>query len=151
MVRALVLLLFVAGVVSGGCAPRLSPPYRDFEARPPVADSVLPDRLVAAAEAAGWEVVPARTDGVVSTAPRQVAEGFTSRTDAALDLVSLDGDFVRVYVRAERRSWLGGRSKVYALSPSLRAAVLGPITDALSAFGLVALDAPRDRDEDATE
>ena len=49
-----------------------------------------------------------------------VAVGLGSRTEATLDLVPLDGRFVRVYVRAEKRSWLSGRSKVYALDGDLR-------------------------------
>jgi hypothetical protein len=137
------------------CAPVLSPPYRDFEVRAlPVAvargDTTLTARLRASAEAAGWETVPSLSRGVVTTAPRPVG----SRTTAALDLVPVDGDppqFVRVVVRAERRSFLFGRSKVYALDGPLREAVLAPITEALAARGLVAVGTPRDRDEDATD
>ena len=64
----------------------------------------------------------------------------------------LDGGFVRVYVRAERRSTIfGGRSKVYALDAGLRSSALAELTDALRQRGLVPLGTPRDRDEDATE
>jgi hypothetical protein len=141
------------------CAPVLSPPYRDFEVRalPTAAasgDTTLTARLRASAEAAGWETVPSLSAGVVTTAPRPVGAGALSRTTAALDLVPVDGDppqFVRVVVRAERRSFLFGRSKVYALDGPLREAVLAPITEALAARGLFALGTPRDRDEDATD
>ncbi len=73
------------------------------------------------------------------------------RTEAALDLVPLDGGFVRVYVRAQKRSLLGGRGKVFALDGRLRRVVLRDLTEALEAQGLVPLDAPRERDEEATD
>jgi hypothetical protein len=116
--------------------------------------------LQAAAEAAGWDTVPSLSPGVVTTASRPVGGGTLSRTTAALDLVPVsdrrtpDGEaarFVRVVVRAERRSFLFGRSKVYALDGRLREALLAPISEALAARGLVALGTPRDRDEDATD
>ncbi|WP_420456451.1 hypothetical protein [Rubrivirga sp.] len=137
-------------LVLSACAPRLSPPYRDYEVRTDVADVVT--ELRQAVEAAGWTLAPSLDPAIVSTGPRRVAAGVLSRTDAALDLVPLDGGYVRVYVRAERRSLLfGGRSKVYALDGDLRRSVLGPLSEALAARGLVPLGTPRDRDEDATD
>ena len=147
MLRLLTLALLLGAT---GCAPRLSPPYSDYEVRGGV-DSTLVARLGGAATEAGWELVLAPTSGVVATAPRLVDEGLISRTEAALDLVPFDGGFVRIYVRAERRSFLGGRTKVYALSPDLRSKVLASLTEALQNRGLVVLGTPRDRDEDATE
>ena len=152
MPRAARLSVLAAAVacLAAGCAPNLSPPYRDYEAR--AVDGALAARLREAVRESGWEVAASRDSSVVTTAPRQVASGLTSRTEAALNLVPLDGGFVRVYVRAERRSTLfGGRSKVYALDAGLRAAVLGSLTDALRQRGLVPLGTPRERDEDATE
>ena len=146
MVRAIVLL---AALALAACAPRLSPPYRDYEVRAEAPD-VTP-LLREAAEAAGWALAASLDPAVVTTAPREVATGLGSRTEAALDLVPLDGGYVRVYVRAEKRSWLGGRSKVYALDGDLRQSVLGPLSQALSDRGLVPLGTPRDRDEDATD
>ena len=148
--RASLALLFVGFVVSA-CAPRLSPPYRDYEVREAITASDLTARLRAAITEAGWEIAPSAVPAVVSTTPRRVEAGLLSSTDAALDLVPLDGGFVRVYVRAETRSFLGGRSKVYALSPALRGDLLRSLSDALASRGLVALGTPRDRDEDATE
>ncbi|WP_412062133.1 hypothetical protein [Rubrivirga sp. IMCC45206] len=147
MVRAAALFVLLATLAA--CAPRLSPPYRDYEVRATEAD--VTDRLREAAEAAGWTVAESLDPAVVTTAPRDVGAGLTSSTSAALDLVPLDGGFVRVYVRAERRSVLGGRSKVYALDGAMRQRILGPLSEALAERGLVPLGTPRDRDEDATE
>lgn len=146
MARVCVLLTVLALV---GCAPRLSPPYRDYEVR---TDSTEVTTLLrAAATSAGWALATSLDPAVATTAPREVATGLGSRTDAALDLVPLNGGFVRVYVRAEKRSWLSGRTKVYALDDGLRQSVLGPLSEALAERGLVPLGTPRDRDEDATE
>ena len=143
------LLPLVALLVAGGCSPRLSPPYRDYEVRSDATDLTAP--LRDAAVAAGWDVIDGPNPSIVTTASREVDTGLGSRTEAALDLVPLSGGYVRVYIRAERRNWLGGRSKVYALDGGLREAVLGELSQALGARGLVPLGTPRDRDEDATD
>ena len=57
---ALLLLLALAA-----CAPRFSPPYRDYEAR--AVDGALAVELREAAEAAGWQVVPSRDSSIVTT------------------------------------------------------------------------------------
>lgn len=143
--RYVVLLLVLAG-----CAPRLSPPYRDYEVRRSESAGITMELREAALEA-GWELSAATDSSIVTTEARRVESGLLSDTDAFLTLVPLDGGFVRVYVRAEKRGVLGGRSKVYALEPGLQASVLGSLTDALEARGLVPLGTPRTRDEDATD
>ena len=148
--RSLVVVLFL-GLGVSACTPRLSPPYRDYEVREAGPDSSLRGKLQEAAVEAGWALSQPTSPFIVSTRARRVEEGFLSTTDAALDLVPLDGGYVRIYVRAEKRSLLGGRSKVYALSPGLRRSILEPLSEALARRGLVALGTPRDRDEDATE
>ncbi len=152
-------LLSVAALLAlAACASVPTPTYRDFEVRTApaaVADTSLTLRLAAAATAAGW--TPEMADGIVTTAPRPVSGGFLSSTTARLDLLPLNAGpahgprYVRVIVRAERRSFLGGRTKVYALDGGEQRALLAPISEALAARGLVALGTPRDRDEDATD
>ena len=145
-------LILFAALTTSGCSPRLSPPYRDYDVGESQPDVPLRQRLEQAALEAGWNVRPSPlSPAVVSTEERRVNEGFFSTVDAALDLVPLDGGFVRIYVRGRKRSFLGGRSKVYALSSALRREILGPVTAALAERGLVAIDAPQERDEDATE
>lgn len=153
--------LFLASLLAlAACASVPTPTYRDFEVRTAPAtsaDTSLVARLASAATAAGWQPEPPRTPGTVTTASRPVPGGFLSSTTARLDLVPLNAGtahgarYVRVVVRAERRSFLGGRSKVYALDGGTRRALLGPLTEALAERGLVALGTPRDRDEDATD
>ena len=146
--RSTALAVCLAALGLAACAPTLSPTYRDFEVRaaPTTADTLLDARLRRAIQATDWKIAPSEAPGVVSTQPRNVG----GRTEAALDLVPLDGDFVRVYVRARKRSLLGGRGKVYALDGRLRRVVLASLTEALEAEGLVPVGTPRDRDEEAT-
>lgn len=141
-------LLLLLVVLVAACAPHLTPPYRDFRAAVP--DSSLTERMCEAATEAGWALAPAPTATIVTTAPRQIGGGL-SPTTAVLEMIPLSGDVVRVWVRGESRGVLGGRTKLYALTPSLRERMLGELSTALSARGLRALDAPRDRDEAATD
>ena len=153
--RALVPLAALVALGVSACTSVPTPPYRDFEVRAS-SDSTLTARLRSAAEAAGWTTAPSLTPGVVSTVAQRIGG---ARTTAALDLVPVNegpaggapARYVRVVVRAERRSVLGGRSKVYALDGGLRERLLGPITAALAARGFVALGTPRDRDDDGTD
>lgn len=141
-------LLLPLVVLVGACAPRLTPPYRDFRVASP--DSSLTERLREAATEAGWTLAPPPAVAVVATAPREIGGGV-SPTTAVVEMVPVSGDVVRVWVRGESRGVLGGRTKLYALTPSLRERMLGDLSAALSARGLRALDTPRDRDEAATD
>lgn len=149
------LWMAACAVLLAACAPRLSPPYRDYEVRAAPAsaasDTSVTARLEAAVVEAGWTLAPAPDDAIVSTEAQRVGTGLFSTTTAALDLIPLDGGFVRVLVRGESRSLLGGRTKVFTLNGSLRRAVLRPLGEALATRGFVALGTPRDRDEDATD
>ncbi len=154
------LLSLAALLALAACASVPTPTYRDFEVRAApgaTADTSLTARLGAAAAAAGWTAEVPDPTGIVTTAPRPVPGGLFARTTARLDLMPLNAGsdhgarFVRVIVRAERRSFLGGRTKVYALDGGTQRALLGPISEALAERGLVALGTPRDRDEDATD
>jgi hypothetical protein len=104
-----------------------------------------------AAQESGWEIAEPDVDNVVSTGVRRIDTGLFSRVDASLDLAPLDGRFVRVYVHAVRHNAFGARSKQPYLSRGLRDRALREVTEALAAKGLVALDAPRERDEEATD
>ena len=160
--RFLVLLLALA---ASGCAPSIAPIYRDYRIPPeaqatPEAsgemttgeiDPELEARLLAALEEAGWSVAASDVSTVLSTDVRPISTGAFSRVEASLDLAPLNGRFVRVYVHAVRRNVLGGRSKLPYLSRGLRERALAEITASLAARGLAALDAPRERDEEATD
>ena len=147
--RAAAVVVCSLALGAAACSPRLSPAYRDFEVRaaPAAADTLLEARLQRALAAADWTLAPQEAQGVFSTEARDVG----GRVRAALDLVPVDGGYVRVYVRASKGGLFGGRGKVYALDGRLRRAVLGELSEALEAEGLVPLGTPRERDEEATD
>lgn len=149
MHRGFAIVLLLLGVALSGCAPRLVPPFADF-ASPSGALAPSNDVLEAALAEAGWSLAPSASPPVISSAPRPIGSGLFSQTTAALDLLPLSGGTVRVLVRAERRSVLGGRTKIFALTPALQEAMLGSIRDALRSRGLVPLVEARRRDEEAT-
>ncbi|MEM1055459.1 MAG: hypothetical protein AAGI52_08020 [Bacteroidota bacterium] len=154
-------LLLAALLLASGCAPSLAPTYRDYRVPTALvasADETAPEttetleaRLREALADAGWEETEPDAPNVISTLPRRIDTGVFSHVDASLDLAPISGGFVRVYVHAIRRNIFGSRSKQPFLSPGLRQAALADLTEALAARGLTALDAPRERDEDATE
>ena len=147
--RCALLAVCLLAIGLAACTPRLSPAYRDFAVRraPPAADTLLDARLRRALTASDWLLAPQETPHVLSTEPRDVG----GRVQAALDLVPVDGGFVRVYVRASKGRLFGGRGKVYALDERLRRVVLADLSEALEVEGLFPLGAPRERDEEATE
>ena len=167
----LALLVLASGVGTSGCAPSITPTYRDYRIAPdaavPIAsaetDAPASSReedvsradwerpLLDALGEAGWDLAERDAPGVISTESRRISTGLFSNVDATLDLARFGDRFVRVYVHAMRRNVLGGRTKQPYLSRGLRHAALAELTDALAARGLTALDAPRERDEEATE
>ena len=162
---AVLRIAFLALVLfASGCAPSITPTYRDYRISAPPAQTASPqsaspqasrddaERLLLDALAeAGWEIAERDAPNVISTEPRRIDSGLFSSVDATLDLAPLGDRFVRVYVHATRRNIFGGRTKQPYLSRGLRRAALAELTDALAKRGLAALDAPRDRDEEATE
>lgn len=143
-------------LVAAGCAPSIAPTYRDYRVpdaleRAAADERSLEDELRAALADAGWTEAEADAPNVITTELRRIDSGLFSHVDAMLDLAPVGGPYVRVYVHAFRTNVFGARSKQPYLSPGLRRAALGDLTDALSRRGLVALDQPRERDEDATE
>ena len=143
-------------LVAAGCAPSIAPTYRDYRVpdaleRATGEERSLEDELRAALADAGWTEAEPDAPNVITTEPRRIDSGLFSHVDATLDLAPVGGPYVRVYVHAVRRNVFGSRSKQPYLSRGLRENALRGISDALAARGLVALDAPRERDEEATD
>lgn len=140
-------LVVVLALLMCACSPRLTPPYRDFRVASP--DTALTALLREAAVEAGWTLDASPAPSVITTATRIVG-GTVTPTTVRLEIIPLAGNVVRVWVRGESRGVLGGRTKLYALTPSVRERALASLSDALRSRGLRALDTPQRRDEDAT-
>lgn len=144
-------------LLSAGCAPSVTPLYRDYEIRTPAAEGrTSPDgdtyaRLRAALHEAGWAETVADAPNVLSTEPRTLPGWGFSRTEVSLDLAPLNDRFVRVYFNPYRFGLFGGRSKVPYLSGGLRRALLPDLNKALEAQGFVVLGTPQERDEETVD
>ena len=143
-------------VLLAGCAPSVTPLYRDYAApmaAPPTtatADARSLDRLREALVEAGWTVLPASdAPAVVSTAPRGFGDWGLYRVEAHLDVVPVGDRHVRVLVHPVRRYVTGSASKIGFLTRGLRGRVLGTLDAALSRRGLRPLSAPIERDTEA--
>lgn len=147
----LALAVALAGTLAAGCAPSIAPTYRDYRIEAERSELPVAERLAAALGEAGWTLAESDAPNVLTTEPRLIDRGVFSRTEVSLDLAPLNDRFVRVYVQAVRWNVFGARSKPPYLSTGLRRRALSELTDALRSRGLVALDAPRERDEEATE
>jgi hypothetical protein len=147
-------LLYLALLAAaGGCAPSVSPLYRDFALPAAPADSARALELVREAMVeAGWTPAPAVSPAAVSTQVRTVSDVGLYRTEVHLDAVPLGGRHVRVFFHPYRRYVTGGRSKVPYLGSGLRRRLLSPLAAALERRGLVleATAQARDRERDGS-
>ncbi len=150
--RPLALAALLTGGLAG-CTPSIAPLYRDYRVGPTAtADTpeALQARVRTALTEAGWTPVDALVPEAVSTRPRTMANGLFSDTEVTLDVVPVGGGYVRVMLNPYRRYATGGRSKIPFLTSGLRSRIVPPLNEALARQGLVALDVPRERDEEAT-
>jgi len=142
-VTAILLVLLL-----GGCAPAISPLYRDYAYE----DGREPGRTVEhlavgrALEAAGWTTRPGPAETVWATEPRTFRQWGLYRVEVELEVAPVSGPYVRVLVHPYRRYFTGGRSKIPYLRRGLARAVLEPLTEALEAEGLAFLGTARQRD-----
>ena len=147
------LLLFLL-VAAAGCAPSITPLYRDFEPEiHPIAsapDSVRADVRAALADA-GWTVGQPSVNGFVTTEERVLGERLLYRVVASLDVALIGDRAVRVYIHPYRRSFTGSRSKLGFLSGAMERDILPNLRAAFASHGLVALGTARERDEEARE
>jgi hypothetical protein len=130
-------------MLSAGCAPSVTPLYRDFE---PMAGEGLAEQdrlleqLAVVAREAGWELAPSEASNVVTTTRRTISRGVLSKTTVSLDLIPLGGRHVRVLFHPRKEYVTGERTKVAYLDGSLRRRLLPPLHEALEEGGLVPVE-----------
>lgn len=140
-----------------GCAPSVSPLYRDYDVSPaaaaapdPTASEAIHERLRSALAAAGWTEAPPAAPNVLSTEPREFGHWGLYAVLVSLDVVPMYERYVRVQFHPVRRYVTGGRSKIPYLGGGLRQAILPELNEALEARGFQSIEVPRERDEDQT-
>lgn len=148
--------LLAAFLVVAGCAPSVSPLYRDYEIEPAVsASSSLENsaghvdvhaRLRGALADAGWIVTEPASSHVLSTEAREFGSWGLYRVLVSLDAIPMGDRYVRVHFHPVRRYFTGARSKIPYLGRGLRSAVLPDLIEAFEAHGLLPLGIPHERD-----
>jgi hypothetical protein len=153
-----VLLTLCLAVLFAGCAPSLSPLYRDYDVEPASTvanserstdetDSDIYDRIRAALASAGWNETPSAAPNAVSTKSRQLSNWGLYRVVVSLDVVPVGEQHVRVLFHPARVYFTGGRSKIPYLGSGMRSALLPELNEAFEAQGLYPIGTPRERDE----
>jgi hypothetical protein len=145
-------LLLTAGLVVvtlAGCSPSLSPLYRDFtfeEAEAEVLGEEKAVRITAALAEAGWQLASSELPDVIATEPKTFDNWGLYKTSLALEVLSVGGDYVRVYFHPYRIYFTGGRSKLPYLSRGLQNDVLPALVEAFEAQGLALVGRQRERE-----
>ena len=140
-----------------GCAPSVSPLYRDYEIEPAAFASSSPGdstdhaevhaRLRSALSEAGWVVTKPAAPHVLSTEAREFGSWGLYRVLVSLDAIPMGDRHVRVHFHPVRRYFTGARSKIPYLGSGLRSALLPDLVDAFEAHGFRPLEIPRERDQ----
>lgn len=153
--RPNLVLLVLLVVVGSGCAPSLTPLYRDFEEAPLVSaqqaaapDSEL-DRIDRALREVGWTTRPGAVDGILATEPRSFREWGFYTVEVDLEVLLLAGEYVRVLIHPYRRYIVGGRRKIPYLKTGLAEDVMRGLAAAMAAEGLTMVGTATDRDRTA--
>lgn len=147
--------MLLGAAVLGGCAPRLSPVYRDYAlpaslAAPGLAESARADslraRAAAALRAAGWTVQP-RTGALpaaVQTERRTVSSALVYRNQVAVFAFPVGERLLRVQFQPVRRYTARTRTFLPYLPASLAREVVPGLDAALRARGFApVLSGPR--------
>ncbi len=135
-------------VVASGCAPSLSPLYRDYSVETDSGNDVFA-RIERALVAADWTVTEGITDNVVATEPRQFRSWGIYSVEIELEVVPLAGDHVRVFVNPYRHFYQGTRRKVPYLRKSWARSALKDLSNALESEGLAYEGTAMERARDA--
>ena len=158
-------IFLCALLLLAGCAPSVSPLYRDYEVDAPLAaadvegevlesaasNSDVMTRLRAALADAGWDEAGSSSPNVLTTEERKLNDWGLYRVLVSLDAIPIGERHVRVQFHPVRRYITGGRSKIPYLGSGLRRALLPDLNEALETHGFYPLGTPRERDEDQVE
>lgn len=143
-------ILCVVGtvVILAGCAPALTPLYRDYEEKPRSEGATL-ERIERALQASKWTVEEGVTANTLATEPRTFRSWGLYSVEVELEVVPLADDHVRVLVHPYRKFFQGTRRKVPYLRRSLARTALKELNSAMEAEGLALEGTAQSRDRNA--
>jgi hypothetical protein len=134
-------LLCLAALLAGGCSPRVSLLYVDYEVEGDPAS--VEARVAASLEHAGWTLEAAEVPHTVRTGSRTFQRRLLYRTVAYLEAVPIGATYMRIFIHPFRHAFIGSRNKIPYLSNSLRRSVFAPITEELERQEIYLRGAPR--------
>ncbi len=139
------MLVVAAVVILAGCAPSISPLYRDYDLREATADDVR-DRILAALGDTRWRVVPTPTPHVVATDTVTLQRWGLYRVEVSLEIAPVGKRYVRVLIHPYRRYFTGARRKIPYFKRRLRRSILPELARAFESQGLYAIGSAMERD-----
>lgn len=144
--------VILLGFILPGCAPSISPLFRDYQVPESLHDNFSEDdvyeRIRMALAEAGWTEVESDVPDIITTAPRWSSSWGIYRTEVTLDIIPIRQRHVRILFHPIRHSLLGGRTKLPYLDSGLRSRYLRDLNNAFSAQGFEVLGTPRERDRE---
>lgn len=128
-----------------GCAPSISPLYRDYDVRANGED--VRQRIREALAATRWEVVETDTPHVISTDTVTVRRWGLYSVEVTLEVAPIGDDYVRVFIHPYRHYFTGTRRKMRYFKRRLRRSILPELQEAFAGQGLIAIGSSQERDK----
>ncbi|MDX1741783.1 MAG: hypothetical protein R3178_10835 [Rhodothermales bacterium] len=131
-----------------GCAPSISPLYRDYDLREETGGDIR-ERIQAALADTRWRAVSAPTPHVVATDTVTLQRWGLYRVEVSLEVAPVGDRYVRVFVHPYRRYFTGARRKIPYFKRRLRRSILPELARAFEAQGLYAIGSAMERDRES--
>ncbi len=149
--RALPVAIFAMACLLAGCAPSISPLYRDYDLQDAggTDDFDMRDRIRAALAETRWTVVPSSAPHVVATDTVTLQRWGLYRVEVSLEVAPVGDRYVRVFVHPYRRYFTGARRKIPYFKRRLRRSILPELARAFEAQGLYAIGSAMERDKES--
>ena len=138
------------GLLCTGCAPSLSPLYRDFESpqsgadTAAVSDEAAMQELEGALREAGWEIATSRPD-LIETKVQTVQDLGLYKINVHLEVLPVNGTYMRVLFHPYRTYFFGHETKLLFLKSDIRQELLPPLQEALQNRGFRTLGTAQSR------
>lgn len=143
----LYIAVFTLALLWTGCAPSLSPLYRDYSTPAIETEAAVRDSIRHALIEAGWQVTAAKSSQHLTTEPKTFSNWGIYKTIASLEVVPTGTEHVRLYIHPFRRYFTGGQTKIMYLPSSLEEEIVPALNTALEERGLKIAGTPFERDD----